>query len=110
MNKYLRENPTDVESYRQRFLNTMQFVQRNFPLGFRRTDKGKVTTRARFEAIAIGSYLALQQRSNLAEQLVPVEKWLDKKEFKEVTGADGANAIGRLRTRINFVRDHLLGA
>jgi hypothetical protein len=110
MNIRLKNNPADIESYRQRFLNTMKFIQQIFPLGFRRTVKGKVTPRARFEAISIGSYLALQKRSNLAEQPVSVEIWLDKKEFKEVTGADGANAIGRLRTRIHFVRDHLLGA
>ncbi len=109
MNKHLQDNPTDVASYRQRFLSTMQFVQQKFPLGFRRTEKGKVTPRARFESIAIGSYLALQKQPNLAEHLASVETWLDKKEFKEVTGADGANAIGRLRTRIHFVRDHLLG-
>jgi len=110
MNIYLRDNPKDIEFYRQRFMNTMQFVQNNFPLGFRRTQKGTVTPRSRFEAIAIGSYLALQEQPNLAEPLISVETWLDKQKFKEVTGADGANAIGRLRTRINFVRDRLLGA
>jgi hypothetical protein len=109
MNIYLRDNPKDIESYRQRFLDTMQFVQNNFPLGFSRTQKGTVTPRSRFEAIAIGSYLALQEQPNLVKPLISVETWLDKQKFKEVTGADGANAIGRLRTRINFVRDHLLG-
>lgn len=109
MNIYLRDNPKDIESYRQRFLDTMQFVQNNFPLGFSRTQKGTVTPRSRFEAIAIGSYLALQKQPNLVEPLISVETWLDKQKFKDVTGADGANAIGRLRTRINFVRDHLLG-
>ena len=109
MNIYLRDNPKDIESYRQRFLDTMQFVQNNFPWGFRRTQKGIVTPRSRFEAIAIGSHLALQKQPNLVKPLISVETWLDKQEFKEVTGADGANAIGRLRTRINFVRDRLLG-
>jgi Protein of unknown function DUF262 len=110
MNTYFKDHPAAIESYRQRFLSTMEFVQQNFPLGFRRTLKGIVTPRSRFEAIAIGSYLALQQKTNLADQKVQVEEWLKTKEFSQVTGADGANAIGRLRTRIHFVRDHLLGA
>jgi Protein of unknown function DUF262 len=110
MNIYFKDHPADMESYRQRFLNTMKFVQQNFPLGFRRSPKGIVTPRSRFEAIAIGSCLALQQQPNLANQSVQVEAWLSTKEFSRVTGADGANAIGRLRGRIHFVRNHLLGA
>jgi Protein of unknown function DUF262 len=110
MNVHFIDHPADIESYRKRFLNTMEFVQQNFPLGFRRSQTGIVTPRSRFEAIAIGSYLALQQQPNLANQSVQVGEWLSTKEFSQVTGADGANAIGRLRGRIHFVRDHLLGA
>ncbi len=110
MNAHFKDYPADIESYRQRFLDTMEFVQQSFPLGFRRSQKGIVTPRSRFEAIAIGSYLALQQQPNLANQSVQVEAWLSTKEFSQVTGADGANAIGRLKGRIHFVRDHLLGA
>jgi hypothetical protein len=110
MNSFFAANPADIEGYRQRFLDTMAFVARNFELGFRRTHEGKATPRARFEAIAIGSYLALQQRPELASQHIEVEGWLNSKEFAMVTGSDGANAINRLRGRIHFVRDHLLGA
>lgn len=109
MNVHFAQNPDDVEAYRKRFMNTMEFVYRSFPLGFRRAAKGKVSPRARFEAIAIGSYLALQKEPGLANQSIQVEKWLDSNEFREVTGADGANGIGKLRSRIHFVRDHLLG-
>jgi hypothetical protein len=87
----------------------MEFVSRNFPWGFRRTEKGKITPRARFESIAIGSYWALQQRPALSNQEIHVEAWLHSQEFTDVTGADGANAISRLKNRIHFVRDHLLG-
>lgn len=109
MNQHFIDNPQDIESYRQRFISTMEFVSKNFPLGFRRTAKGIVSPRSRFEAIAIGSYLALQERPELANIEISVEEWLDNKKFKEVTGADGANAKGRLNGRINFVRDRLLG-
>jgi hypothetical protein len=110
MNIQFSQNPEEMESYRQRFLKTMEFVSHNFPWGFRRAAKGKITPRARFESIAIGCYWALEQRPALSSQVIQVETWLNSEEFASVTGADGANAIGRLRNRIHFVRDHLLGA
>lgn len=109
MNAYFKEHPEEVDVYQQRFKDVIKFVSRNFLLGFRKAPKGKVTYRSRFEAIAIGSYLALQQRPEIANQSIEVEEWLNSKDFTKVTGADGANAIGRLRGRINFVRDRLLG-
>ncbi|MEG4918425.1 DUF262 domain-containing protein [Microcoleus sp. B7-D4] len=109
MNDRFKQNPAEIESYRQRFMDMIDFVSRNFPSGFSKTPKGKATPRSRFEAIAIGSYLALQQRPEIANQSLKVEEWLNSKDFTKVTGADGANAIRRLRGRIHFVRDRLLG-
>lgn len=109
MNKYFDKNPEHMEVYRKRFLDTIRFISCNFPLGFRRTHNGKVSPRARFEAISIGSYLALQAKPLIVDTQFEVETWLGSKDFKNVTGADGANAKGRLRARINFVRDRLLG-
>lgn len=108
MNKYFEKNPEIIKSYRQRFMDTMEFVSQQFPWGFRKSEKGKASPRARFEAIAIGSYFALKEKPELATQQLQVEKWLTSKDFLEVTGADGANGINRLKARINFVRDHLL--
>lgn len=109
MNKHFIQHPSDVEIYQGRFIDTMKFISRTFSLGFRRTRNGKVSPRARFEAIAIGSYLALQEQPNLINQPLQVDEWLNSKAFRDVTGADGANGIGRLKARINFVRDKLLG-
>lgn len=109
MNQYFDENPQEINIYHQRFMDTMEFVRKNFSLGFRRSAKGKISPRSRFEAIAIGSYLALKERPELANAQIYVEEWLDSKQFKDATGADGANAKKRLTGRINFVRDRLLG-
>lgn len=110
MNGVVQEQPELIETYRERFLRTMEWVARVFPFGFRRGPLGTATPRARFEAIAIGSYLALQQRPELMETLVDVSEWLGSQDFRRVTGSDGANAIGRLMGRINYVRDRLLEA
>lgn len=109
MNKHFEENPSDIKNYRKKFKTTMDFVSKKFPWGFRRTQKGKITPRSRFEAIAIGSYSALKKQPSLAEKSIQVQDWLDSKDFKKVTGADGANVKSRLVGRINFVRDRLLG-
>jgi hypothetical protein len=109
MNGRFLEHPDEVERYRRRFQATMAFIARVFPFGFRRNQKANTTPHARFESIAIGSYLALQQRPELADEEIDVSAWLDSREFRAVTGSDGANVIKKLTNRLNFVRGHLLG-
>ena len=111
MNAEATNDPVLANRYRVRFQETIDFIDRVFPYGFRRSPKGKATPRARFEAIAVGSRLALDERPNLANaDVADVTSWLASDDFTEVTGSDGANAIARLRERSGFVRNHLLGA
>lgn len=111
MNSEVVNDPASIDRYRARFQETIDFIDRVFPHGFRRNGKGKATPRARFEAIAVGSRLALDERPGLAnEHIADVLPWLNDGEFTKVTGSDGANAIARLRERTGFVRDRLLGA
>jgi len=108
MNTNFESNPNLIEDYRQRFLRTMKFIEKTFPHGFRKSPKGRATPKARFESIAVGSYLALKENPNLSSQIVDVSGWMFGDEFLSITGADGANAKSRLQGRINFVRDKLL--
>ena len=109
MNERLKADVTLAATYRESFRKTMTFVASVFPYGFRRKLKGTATPRARFEAIAIGSKLALEQVPALAADDVPdVNAWLTSKEFSQVIGSDGANATSRLRDRMNFVKVRLL--
>ena len=110
MNERLAETPNEVEAYRQRFNETMAFVARVFPFGFRRNGTQNTTPHARFEAIAVGSYLALQERPELAAAALDVTEWLNGDGFRGVTSSDGANVIKKLKNRLHFVRDHLVGA
>jgi hypothetical protein len=110
--RFLRD-PDLREQYKHRFLRTMNFVDGVFPYGFRKTPSGNATPRARFEAIAIGSYRALQARPELEAQsaeFFDVVNWLDSEEFVEVTSSDGANALAKLRGRIGFVEEKLVNA
>ena len=110
MNGRFTEEPELIEAYRQRLNAVMTFISRVFPYGFRRNATQKTTPHARFEAIAIGSYLALVQRPELADTAIDVTGWLNDGSFSAVTSSDGANVIKKLKNRLYFVRDHLLGA
>lgn len=108
MNLEFSKSPKKVEIYRKRFMDTIEFISRNFPSGFKKTPTERATRSARFESIAIGSYLALKEKPRMRNKDFHVEKWLNSKEFIEVTGSDGANVKSKLLNRINFVRDRLL--
>ena len=109
MTAHFCAHPEAVDEYRQRFVDTLAFVRRVFPDGFRRIPGGVATPRARFEAIAVGSWLALQQRPDMATETPDVTHWIASEEFKEIVGSDGANVTSRLRARLHYVRDRLLG-
>jgi hypothetical protein len=109
MNEQFKNNPALINAYKSRFENTITFVAKTFPFGFRRTLRGRASPRARFEAIAVGSYLALAAEPNLAVDKAKVVDWIQGDDFRSVTGSDGSNAIARLEGRINFVRNKLLG-
>lgn len=109
MNDGFAENPKQAQQYRERFETTMSFIDRVFPFGFRKTRSAKETPNVRFEAIAIGSYLALAENSDLAQQTPDVSSWLNDDEFKNHTKSGGSNVIRLLKNRLHFVRDKLLG-
>lgn len=109
MNKRAEEDPNIVESLRSRFGQTVEFVERKFPNGFLKPEGRTQIPRVRFEAIAIGSALALQEQPELFDQDLDVEQWLNTDKFLEVTTSDGANVRRKLVGRIEFVRNRLLG-
>ncbi len=108
MNQAMTDTPAMIDQYRQRFMTTVAFIEAAFPFGFKRSATGRASPRARFESIAVGTYLALQANPALTPQPEKVKTWIQAKEFSEATGSDGANAIGRLQRRMHYVRDHLL--
>lgn len=111
MNEAFAADPALADVYRGRFNTVLEFVSRNFPIGFRKTAKGTATPRARFEAIAVGSERALSERPDLkgaSAEEIGVSSWIDGAEFQKVTSSDGANAIARLNGRIDFVKNKLV--
>jgi uncharacterized protein with ParB-like and HNH nuclease domain len=87
-------------------LNTLKFVENYIPNGFRKTQGSKSIPRVRFEAISIGTNVALRENPNLQNVNT---RWLDSEEFKKWTTSDAANNKSKVVGRIEFVRDCLLG-
>lgn len=97
----------DRDVLKRDFNSVMGFVEENFePPYFARKGRDNATPRVRFEALSVGIYLALKQNPNLN----PTDlSWLESDEFKIHTTSDASNNQGRLKARIEFVRDCLLG-
>lgn len=109
LNEYLANmNKTDFvqDDYVNAFNKMVNFVDKEFPNGFRKDKRNQSIPRVRFEAISVGVYLALAENSNLSN---PDMQWLNSEGFKIQTTSDTSNGPNRLKGRIEFVRDGLLG-
>jgi Protein of unknown function DUF262 len=95
----------DVLKHKQEFLAVLDFVDKHFPAGFAKSRGAKTTPRVRFEAIAVGTNLALRRVPDLRPQ--PVD-WLDSSDFQSHVTTHASNSLPRLRGRVEYVRDQLL--
>ena len=96
----------ELKKMKNELFNTLQFVERNFQNGFRKSVTSKSIPRVRFESIAVGCNLALRENSNLTVTNVV---WVDSNEFKQWTTSDAANSKSKVTGRIEFVKDCLTG-
>jgi len=105
--KKTQDNFSDVRAteLRNAFTSMLNFVDANFPNGFRKGANHVRTPRIRFEAISVGVALALKQNPNIKVKSLD---WLESPEFKENTTSDASNSRPKVIRRIEFVRDQLL--
>ena len=97
----------DAERLRGNFDKVMSFAEEHLaPPYFARTGRENSTPRVRFEALSVGIFLALEQNPQLNPQSY---NWMESNEFKRLTTSDASNNQGRLKARVEFVRDCLLG-
>lgn len=97
----------DAERLKANFDKVMSFAEEHLsPPYFARTGRESSTPRVRFEALSVGIFLALEQNPQLDPQSY---NWMESNEFKKLTTSDASNNQGRLKARIEFVRDCLLG-
>jgi hypothetical protein len=105
---HLNRTITDAHLHHMRdeFMRTMTFVADNYPKAFYRGGKGGTLPRVRFEAVAVGTCLALRQKPNL--KLTTEPDWIFGDELNSLVRTHASNSGPRLRDRIEFVRNKLL--
>ncbi len=106
---YVKEknNGFDEKAMWKEYDSMLQFVEKYFPnKGFRRRNF-RTAKRVRYEAISVGVALALRENPNLIPP--STEDWSESDEFRELTTSDSSNSKPRVKLRIEYVRDRLLG-
>jgi hypothetical protein len=93
------------EEMKQDFIKMLDFVEKYFPNGFKKNKASRTVSRVRFEAIAVGSHLAIQENPNLIPESMD---WVESEEFQEHVTTAASNSLNKLKGRIEFVRDSLL--
>lgn len=93
------------DEFLKEFKGMLDFVDKNFPYGFAKTQNAKSTPRVRFEAIAVGVALALRENERL---IVNNVDWIETDEFRVHTTSHASNSPSRVTGRIEYVRDMLL--
>ena len=107
-NRAAEKDPNLIERLREEFGRMVAFVGAAFPHGFRKKANAGQVPRARYEAIAVGSGLALRQRSDLLDAPIRTVDWANDDEFLKVTTSDAANVRSKVVGRIEFVRRRLV--
>jgi hypothetical protein len=111
LDEYLKqvnaEEEFDPEKMRAEFESMLKFVEKYFPQGFRQGKNGaRTTTRIKFESLAVGVALALRKDSNLEPKSIEL---LNSQQFKDLTKSDASSSKNKVVSRIEYVRDRLLG-
>lgn len=106
-NERATNDPLYLRRLRAEFDAMLAEVERLFPNGFRKTATGKQIPRVRFEAIAVGTALALRDFGPLSATRDDVAAWADDADFAAVTTSDAANVKSKLLARVRFVYERL---
>ena len=108
MNKEAERNPQILKEKKELFEKMINFVKVTFEHGFSKGTQQQVS-RMYFEAVSIGSILALMERPTLSLSTESVNKWLKKGELsKIVSGKYKTHSKEKPLERINYVKEHLL--
>lgn len=94
--------------YSRIFFDMLNFVDKNFPNGFRKSPGSTVVSRIRFEATAVGSALALATQPNLRDVPSIDTNWAYDEPFLGMMRSDASNSRPKVKARIEHVTNKLL--
>ena len=108
-NERAEANKGVADEMRAEFERMLSFVKASFPHGFQKPSGGQTIPRVRFEAIAVGSALALRKNPNLVVDPQVVGRRMNEANFDRIVVSDGANVRSKLEGRIDLVQSILAG-
>lgn len=114
LNEYLElksKNFNDVEEKKLEFMfyEMLSFVKDNFNFQFRKAKNAKNVSRIRFEATAVGASLALSTNPELKLNKSLDLSWAYQEPFLTMMRSDASNSKPKVKSRIEFVKNKLLG-
>ena len=91
----------------KQFKDMLHFVHDYFPNGFRKSATSKAVSRIRFEAMSVGSSLALAEDPSIT----PTDNYwaYEDPDFLSMIRSDASNSRPKIKKRIEFVKNKLLG-
>ncbi|MDV2859142.1 DUF262 domain-containing protein [Psychrobacter sp. CAM01] len=94
-------------SLETQFIEMLHFVRDYFPNGFRKSATSKAVSRIRFEAMSVGASLALSEDSSIS----PTDNYwaYEDPDFLAMIRSDASNSRPKIKKRIEFVKNKLLG-
>ena len=100
----------EKRKFEKEFKTVMVFAQKYYPDGFTKVtiNNRKDTPRVRFEALSVGTALALRINPKLKPGKKVIEELFLSEKFNELVTSDGSNSRPKVMKRIEFVRDTLL--
>lgn len=100
-------NDNKKNELEKEFLDMLEFVQNCFPNGFRKSATSKSVSRIRFEAMSVGSSLALAENPGISSNN---NYWAyEDPDFLAMIRSDASNSRPKIKKRIEFVKNKLLG-
>lgn len=102
----------DVKNYLEKskedFDNMLKAVEKYFKYGFSKNQTPQVS-RVYFEAVSVGTHLALKENPNFKTTQEEVNKWINSDRFKTIiSGKYHTHTPERIKERIEFVKTKLL--
>ena len=109
-NDAAKKNPKLIDEMRREFESMLEFVKGAFPHGFQKSGANRAVPRVRFEAISVGSALALRENPHIQVPPNETERRMRDAGFDSVVVSDGSNVRGKLEGRIDLVKNILAGS
>lgn len=107
LNKFTEDKNKGFDKFSmwKEFTNTLKFVDKYFPYGFKKSKTSQKTPRVRFDSISVGSNLALRENAFIKPKNF---EWLNSEEFNNIITRGGQNAPSAIKERIEYVKYKLL--